>query len=129
MGKWFDIGMDQVVHVAIFAALAIGLAQQNSGAPVLWLGLSAVVGALISFPVVVRGRALADKNNDTKLERFVDAASTRDFTALLIILALFNKLHWFLWLTAITVHVFWVTALLLQLPKSSKTGAHLDVDA
>jgi len=118
LGKWLDIALDQVVHVAVFAGIAIGLSRQGSSAPVLWLGISAVAGALISFPVVVRARLLANKQTDTRLERFIDAASTRDFTVLVLLLAVVGKLHWFLWLTGITVHVFWITALLLQLPKS-----------
>lgn len=129
IGKWLDIGLDQVVHVAVFAAIAIGLSQQASDVPVLWLGLSAVVGALISFPVVVRGRLLASKETDSRLEKFIDAASTRDFTVLLILLSVIDRLHWFLWITGITVHVFWVTALLLQLPKSSKARPGVRLDA
>lgn len=120
VGKWLDITLDQVVHVAVFAAIAAGLARQGIEAPVMWLGISAVAGALISFPVVVRGRMLANKDTDTRLEKFIDAASTRDFTALVLFLAFLGKLHWFLWLTAISVHIFWITALVLQLPKSSK---------
>ena len=124
LGKWLDIGLDQVVHVAVFAASAVGLARQEIDVPVLWLGISAVAGALISFPVVVRGRLLANKETDTRLERFIDAASTRDFTALIILLAFCDMLHWFLWLTAISVHVLWITALWLQFPKSSKARSN-----
>jgi phosphatidylglycerophosphate synthase len=114
IGKWLDIALDQVVHVAVFAAIAIGLWRQGSNAPVLWLGASAVAGALISFLVVMRGRRLASREQNSRLERFIDMASTRDFTALLIALALIDRLTWFLWATAITVHVFWTTALSLQ---------------
>jgi phosphatidylglycerophosphate synthase len=129
IGKWLDIGVDQVVHVAVFAAIAMGLWRQGTDAPVLWLGASAVAGALISFPVVVRGRLLANKETDSRLEKFIDAASTRDFTALLMVLAVIDRLQWFLWLTGITVHVFWVTALLLQWPKSSKARPGVRIDA
>jgi phosphatidylglycerophosphate synthase len=120
LGKWLDIVLDQVVHVAVFAGIAVGLSRQGTEAPVWWLGASAVAGALISFPVVVRGRLLANQATDTRLEKFIDAASTRDFTVLVLFLALLGKLEWFLWLTGVTVHVFWITALCLQLPKSSK---------
>jgi phosphatidylglycerophosphate synthase len=120
IGKWLDIGLDQVVHVAVFAAIAVGLSEQGLDAPVLWLGASAVVGTFISFPVVVRARLLVNKETDTRLEKFIDAASTRDFTVLVLFLAVIGKLHWFLWLAGITVHVFWVTTLFLQLPKFSK---------
>lgn len=123
IGKWLDLGLDQVVHVAVFAAIAIGLSQHGGNAPVFWLGISAVAGAVISFPVVVRARRLADKETDTRLEKFIDAASTRDFTALILFLAFIERLEWFLWLTGVSVHIFWVMALLLQLPKGSKTNS------
>lgn len=121
IGKWLDLGLDQVVHVAVFAALAIGAFQHGGAGPVLWLGASAVMGAVVAFPLVVRARLLANKDTDTKLERFIDAASTRDFTVLILFLALIERLEWFLWLTAITVHIFWLTVLLLQLPKRART--------
>ena len=123
IGKWLDLGLDQVVHVAVFATLAVGLSRAGADAPVMWLGLSAVVGALISFPVVVRARRLSSKDLDTKLEKFIDAASTRDFTALIVFLSVIGHLEWFLWLTGITVHVFWITALIMQLPKKTPSSS------
>ena len=123
IGKWLDLGLDQVVHVAVFATLAVGLSRAGADAPVMWLGVSAVAGALISFPVVVRARRLSNKDLDTKLEKFIDAASTRDFTALIVFLSVIGHLEWFLWLTGITVHIFWITALIMQLPKGASAGA------
>ena len=123
IGKWLDLGLDQVVHVAVFATLAVGLSRAGADAPVVWLGISAVVGAVISFPVVVRARRLSNKDLDTKLEKFIDAASTRDFTALIVFLAVISRLEWFLWLTGITVHIFWITALIMQLPKKPSAGS------
>lgn len=114
IGKWLDLGLDQVVHVAVFASIAIGLSRQGNDAPVFWLGVSAVAGALISFAVVVRGRRLAIRENDARLERFLDAASTRDFTALVLLLAFIDRLEWFLWLSGIAVHLFWAVVLVQQ---------------
>lgn len=122
IGKWLDLGLDQVVHVAVFGTLAVGLHRAGIDAPVVALGISAVVGAVISFPVVVRARRLATAE-DTRLEKFIDAASTRDFTALILFLSVIGHLEWFLWLTGITVHLFWVTALILQLPKGAEKPA------
>lgn len=116
IGKWLDLGLDQVVHVAVFATIALGLHRAAVDAPVMALGISAVAGAIISFPVVVRARRLST-TEDSKLEKFIDAASTRDFTALILFLAVISRLEWFLWLTGVTVHIFWITALALQFPK------------
>ena len=123
LGKWLDLALDNVVHVAVFATIAVGLSRAGCEAPVGWLGLSAVVGAVISFPVVVRARRLSQGELDGRLEKFIDAASTRDFTALIVFLAVLGRLEWFLWLTGITVHIFWITALALQWPKRVKNGS------
>ena len=50
-GKWLDLGGDQVVHVAVFAAIAVGLVRSGQSPYGVWLGISAVLFA----PVVVRG--------------------------------------------------------------------------
>ena len=115
LGKWLDITADQIVHLAVFAGIAVGLARQNSDAPELALGISAVVGVLISFGVVLRGMLRPGPVRNARLERLIDTATSRDFSVLLLALAIFGKLEWFLWITAIGVHFFWVTALVLQL--------------
>ncbi|MGD2185949.1 MAG: CDP-alcohol phosphatidyltransferase family protein [Desulfobacterales bacterium] len=118
LGKWLDISADQVVHVALFAAIAIGLKRQGSSAPVLLLGISAVIGALLSFGVVVRGMVVPKNRQNAKLQKLIDSTTNRDFSVLLLLLALFNQLDWFLWLAAIGVHIFWLTALILQLAET-----------
>lgn len=117
-GKWLDISADQVVHVALFVAIAIGLTRQATEAPALALGVSAALGALISFAVVVRGMLQPKENRSALLDKMIDAATTRDFSVLLLFLASFNQLEWFLWLAGIGVHLFWLMALALQWPRA-----------
>lgn len=113
-GKWLDLGLDQVVHVAVFAAIAMGLANQGSAAPLLGLGLSAVLGAVISFGVVVRGWQRLRRRPNPQLERLLDLMCTRDFTALVLALAMIDRLEWFLWMAGTFVHGFWLLVLLLE---------------
>jgi hypothetical protein len=49
------------------------------------------------------------------LQRLLDAATNRDFSVLVFCLAVLGQLELFLWVTAIGTHVFWITALTLQL--------------
>ena len=118
IGKWLDISADQVVHIAVFAAIAVGLTRQGTDAPALALGASAALGALLSFAVVVRGMFLPKENRSALLDKMMDAATTRDFSVLLLALAVFNRLEWFLWLSGIGVHLFWIAALALQWPRA-----------
>jgi phosphatidylglycerophosphate synthase len=125
VGKWLDISADQVVHLAIFGAIAMGMAERDTGSPAYFLGASAIVGGLISFAVVLRGMFLPADRRSTKLQKLIDSATSRDFSVLVLLLAVFGKLDWFLWITAIGVHVFWITALLLQLPRNRQAAFEL----
>jgi phosphatidylglycerophosphate synthase len=112
LGKWLDLAGDQVVHVAVFGAVAAGLSAQGLAAA-WWLGLSAIGGALLSFALVLRGMRRSDKPG-TALQRLIDSATNRDFSVLVLALALWNELEVFLWLAAIGSHAFWIALLCLQ---------------
>lgn len=117
-GKWLDLAGDQIVHVSVFAGVAWGLVQSGGGTAALWLGASAMAGALISFAVVVRGMRQRSREH-TLWQRLIDAATNRDFSVLVLVLACWNELGWFLWLAAVGSHLFWVAALGLQLHPGS----------
>jgi phosphatidylglycerophosphate synthase len=116
-GKWLDLVADQVVHIGVFAGIAIGLARTNQSPDALWLGLSAVVGAALSFAVVVRGMRQAETSRTGLLQKLIDAATNRDFSVVVFVLACLQSLEWFLWLAAAGTHLFWMTALALQMGK------------
>jgi hypothetical protein len=63
----------------------------------------------------MHGRTQLESRRNARLQKLIDATTNRDFSVLLIILALLGKLPWFLWMTAIGVHVFWLAALGVQL--------------
>ena len=113
-GKWLDLAGDQVVHISVFAGIAIGVAKSGTAPGVLWLGASAIVGALLSFVVVVRGMKRRSETDGGALQRLIDAATNRDFSVVVLILAFPGRLDWFLWMAAIGSHLFWITALALQ---------------
>ena len=113
VGKWIDFAGDQIVHVGVFAGIALGVAKSSRGPEVLWLGVSAVVGALLSFGVVLRGmRSRSGQSSAAK--RLIDASANRDFSVLVLFFALLDLTHVFLWLAAIGSHLFWILALSVQ---------------
>jgi len=114
LGKWLDIGGDQVVHMAIFAGLGIGLWRMGVDAPVKPLVISALVGVAISFAVIVRGMTSCRSDENAALRRLIDRMANRDFSVLLIAMAAADRLVWFLWLLGIGVHAFWLLALVAQ---------------
>ncbi len=116
LGKWLDIVGDQLVHIGVFVAIGVGLwrAGAEGEAPVLMLAASAGVGVICSFLVILRTLLQPALQRNSRLQRLIDATTNRDFSVLLLILALVDRLVWFLWLAGIGVHVFWLTALALQ---------------
>jgi phosphatidylglycerophosphate synthase len=124
LGKWLDIVGDQVVHVAVFVAIGVGLYRAGSAAPVIPLTASAGIGVVISFIVVVRGLKQLESRSNPRSQRLIESTANRDFSVLLMILALLDKLDWFLWMSAVGVHIFWIAGLVVQktgLPRTDKT--------
>jgi len=119
LGKWLDIIGDQVVHIAVFAAIGFGLFRAGSAAPVFALAASAVIGVLISFVVVVRGLKQLEHRSNPRLQKLIESTANRDFSVLLLVLALVDKLDLFLWAAAIGVHIFWIAALFVQKTRSA----------
>ena len=115
IGKWLDIGGDQVVHIAVFVGIGVGLWRSGFEGPVTALAASAAVGVLISFAVVLRGMMLPKSNENALLHTLIDKMTNRDFSVLLLILAVADKLGWFIWMVGIGVHVFWILALAVQI--------------
>lgn len=122
LGKWLDIVGDQVVHVGVFLGIAIGLWRAGSAAPVVPLGISAAIGVLLSFLVILRTLLRPSVRGDGRLQRLIDATTNRDFSVLLILFAFLQVLEGFLWLAAIGSHAFWVIALGLQLRESATSA-------
>ena len=123
LGKWLDIVGDQLVHIGVFVCIGLGLYRAGSAAPVLPLAASAAVGVVISFLIVMRGLLQPEAQRNSRLQKLIDATTNRDFSVLLLALAFVGKLEWFLWLTAIGVHVFWVLALSLQFNRPTPADA------
>lgn len=115
LGRWLDLVGDQVVHLGVFIGIAVGLARTGSTAPVGWLAASCVAGAAVAFAVVLHSLLRPEVKGDGRLQRLIDLTTNRDFSVLVLALALAGRLEWFLWLAAVGAHAFWVLALGLQI--------------
>ncbi|MDX8411003.1 MAG: CDP-alcohol phosphatidyltransferase family protein [Mariprofundaceae bacterium] len=107
-GGVLDFWSDNAVHVAVFASLGFGLTTQQGEAWPLWFGATAVIGTIASAwmvfnhtmrkskrdgPLYTSVSTAADKS---MIVRIADMLSRRDFIYLVLVLAIFGKLHWFL---------------------------------
>ena len=123
LGRWLDLLGDNVVHVAVFVGLGVGLWRTGVSGPVGPLTVSAVIGVVLSLLVVLRAGAMPVSLAKTRLQSLIDRMTNRDFSVLLLVLALLDRVEWFVWMLGIGVHCFWLLALGLQFTsgKDSRT--------
>lgn len=114
LGKWLDLGGDQIVHVSVFVAIGIGVARLDPTIPALALGASAALGVLLCFALIVRALRQPVAQRLPLLNKLLDATANRDFSVLLLFLAIVGRMDLFLWLAGIGIHVFWMALLVLQ---------------
>jgi 1L-myo-inositol 1-phosphate cytidylyltransferase / CDP-L-myo-inositol myo-inositolphosphotransferase len=115
-GAWLDIVMDNVVHMAIFAGIAVGSYLRVAGSDGAWvplaLGSAAVLGNGLSFWLVTRAQKIkAESGWKTPVQTawsdfMLKNVASRDFSVIVLIFAVFGKLNWFLWIAAIGSAVF-----------------------
>ena len=119
-GARLDVIGDYAVHLAVFLGLGIGLARQ--GLPpggvraviVLILGVvaaMAVMHALFVRPALARGGDLhwagdGQSFRDTPVATLAERLASRDYTYLLLVLALAGQLEWFVYAGAVGAWVF-----------------------
>jgi phosphatidylglycerophosphate synthase len=125
-GGLLDFWGDNVVHVAVFACMAVGWSIAVGAAWPLVFGAAGVLGTIASAGLVY-WRVLRDKSasgplftsvavkTPHRLTRLLDAASRRDFIYLVIALSLFGKASWFLVASAIGAPAFFILLVVVAL--------------
>ena len=129
-GAWLDIAMDNVVHMAIFAGIAVGSYQRLAGGEEAWvplvLGAAAVLGNGLSFWLVTRAQKIKSTSGwKTPVQAawsdfMLKNVASRDFSVIVLIFAAIGRLDWFLWMAAIGSVVF--ALLLLWVVRPSATS-------
>ena len=112
-GAILDFWGDNVVHVGVFACMAVGLSLAQDAAWPLALGAVTVIATLGAAARQSRAIMLDTSvgADATWIARFAEAFSHRDFIYLVIALSVFGKAHVFLLLASIGTPIFF--ALLL----------------
>jgi phosphatidylglycerophosphate synthase len=118
-GQKFDVVTDNVVHVAIFIGLAIGLYHQDPGGHYLLL-MGILLGgftctSVVTYFFLVRRPEFASSGGTPvswrgKVRRWLlhgfEALMNRDFAYLLVVLAVVDRLYWFVWGAAFGTYGF-----------------------
>jgi 1L-myo-inositol 1-phosphate cytidylyltransferase / CDP-L-myo-inositol myo-inositolphosphotransferase len=121
-GGVLDFWGDNIVHSVIFACMGIGWSLAADSPWPLALGVGAVLGTLGSAGFVywrlMRSRDGVDTlftsvsdAPERPLTRLLDSASRRDFIYLVILLALFGRSNWFLFMAGIGAPIYFLLVL------------------
>jgi phosphatidylglycerophosphate synthase len=130
LGGWLDLWGDNVVHVAVFYGLGLGLYKDTAMPVYLSLGWAAAAGTLISaglasYQTYRKGRSsfISVMGDDSavrsapvwerQLVKASDALARRDFIYAVVLLALLGHLEWFLWACAVGSNVYALVLVLL----------------
>ena len=106
-GKWLDLGGDHLVHLCLLAGIGMGLYRIHADTgPWLWLSIIAALGVVISF--LTRLKIEQTENRCTTARAWIAKTANRDYSALLLVLTVVERVHWFLWLAVVAVHSFWI---------------------
>jgi phosphatidylglycerophosphate synthase len=132
-GGVLDFWGDNVVHSALFAAIAAAWARDAGATWPLLLGASAVLGTLLSAGFVYLTTMTGKKEGplftsvseapDSAFSRVVDALSRRDFLYLVVILSAFHRERWFLALAAVGSPVYFLLLVVLARLNRGRRGA------
>ena len=120
-GHYLDIGGDNVVHVAVFFGISLGLYGRTSDPVYLWaLGLLLGGFGLCALAVQrVMGHG-PEKEAQARAPFLAALLVNRDFAYLVLLLALLHRLGWFLFGTTAGVYLF---ALILFVTSLRETRA------
>jgi phosphatidylglycerophosphate synthase len=125
-GHYLDIITDNLVHVAIFVGLAVGLSRATSDVSHLYALLVLLGGfalcALSVYHVLLKG-SRASPENEARAAKWLALLANRDFVYLLLLLALVDRLAFFLWGAMIGTYLFALGLWLLGRPSLKRSGA------
>jgi phosphatidylglycerophosphate synthase len=125
-GATIDFWGDNLVHLALFGALAFGYARAGHAAAPL-LGLAAALGIAGSAALAFRRKRLerqaAAEPGGRLLRRLCDFLAQRDFIYLLLAMAFLGKTYAFLWAGAVGAPLFFIIMLAAGQAGDSLPGA------
>ncbi len=128
LGGVLDFWGDNVVHSALFAAIAVSWSRASGEGWPLLLGAAAVLGTILSAAFVYRHTMAGvsegplftsvSRSPGSPFARLADALARRDFLYLLVVLSAFGKERWFLALAAVGSPVYFL--LLVALARAGR---------
>lgn len=111
-GHYLDIITDNLVHVAIFVGITLGLYRDSANPDFFWI-LCFLIGGFglcgIAVYQCILKRSPDELRQSPHAVRIMALLSNRDFAYIVVALALLQRLNWFLLGTAVGTYLFAVT--------------------
>lgn len=111
-GHYLDIITDNLVHVAIFVGITLGLYRDSANRDYFWI-LSFLIGGFglcgIAVYQCILKRSPDELRQSPHTIRIMALLSNRDFAYIVVALALVQRLNWFLLGAAVGTYLFAVT--------------------
>ena len=128
LGSWMDTIVDCCIHTFSFVGIGLGVARMTQNPIMLFLGIAAGIGTFLSTFVVMLQKAMnyglaihgmpkAPEGAEKKvaaIDRLVDTVSLGDFSLIVLLLAVLNKMEFLLWMGAIGANIFCVILLVIN---------------
>jgi len=108
-GHYLDIITDNIVHIAIFVGMGLGLYGRTNNKLYLYLIVVLLVGfclCAVSVYQCILKKEEEELKRSPLLIRFMSLLTNRDFAYLVALLAIMDKLNWFFIMTAIGSYLF-----------------------
>ena len=123
-GHYLDIVGDNVVHVAVFLGMALGLYYRSDNPVYLWALAFLLVGfGLCAISVQLDMGHGPGEQASSESNWLASLTVNRDFAWLVVVLALVNKLSWFVFGTTAGVYAFALVLFVLSRKKKARTRA------
>ena len=100
-GRRLDLLGDNIVNVAVFTAIGIRSVRADPGPTMAWVAAAAVCGVVVAAATGLWFSTwLARAGFGERAHVVYERISSRDFVYLVFAFAAFDRLHWFVWMTA-----------------------------
>jgi phosphatidylglycerophosphate synthase len=125
LGSWMDTVVDCCVHTLSFVGIGLGVARVTQDPIMLFLGIAAGIGTFLStfvamlqkvmnYGLAIHGMPKAPEGETKRItvaDRLIEIFSSGDFSLVVLLFAILNKMELLLWLGAIGANIFCIVLL------------------
>lgn len=106
-GAFYDLIADHIGNLAIFVGVIVALCRLRPGTA--WMPLAVVLLSGVFLSMLIVWRVILKPVRGNALPIAFEKVASRDFTYLLLIFVVIQRLHWFAWSAAVGSHAFWLS--------------------